>query len=436
MTVIRRSKDSTDETLATRGPGADSGGAAAGPRPGSLGAALRHQPFRRVWLGQLASNTGTWMQNIVLGVLAYELTGEAWFIGVITFAQLGPMLLLSPVGGAVADRIDRRVLMIGIAVTQTVLSLALAAVTLHAQPNRVAIVGLVFLIGAGSALYGPAAAATLPALVGRRDLQGAVALNSAAMNASRVAGPILGGAVAAVGGPSLVFVVNAASFLFVVWAVGTVRADFSPKGLAGEGPLQQLREGVRAARADRVLTRVLVTISVFSLCSLVFIYQMPFIATTRLGIEGVAYTLLFAGFALGAALGALSMGSVFAGVARSRMSRGALVLFAAALTTFGLTTSPWVAYPAVFVTGAAYFVVVTALSTTMQMRVDDTVRGRVMGLWMMGWAGLVPVGGLVAGPVIDHVGVVPVLLFGAAVALVLGLAVDLREPDLEAVGGA
>ncbi|MFZ4520005.1 MAG: MFS transporter, partial [Microthrixaceae bacterium] len=432
MTVIRRSKDSTDETLSAPTP-ADGAG---GPRAGSLGAALRHQPFRRVWLGQLASNIGTWMQNIVLGVLAYDLTGEAWFIGVVTFAQLGPMLLLSPVGGAVADRVNRRVLMITIAVTQTVFSLALAVVTLHDHPNRVAIVGLVFLIGVGGALNGPAAAATLPALVGRRDLQGAVALNSAAMNASRVVGPILGGAVAALGGPSLVFVVNAASFLFVIWAVGTVKADFSPKGRGGEGPVQQLREGVRAARADRILTRVLVTISVFSLCCLVFIYQMPYIAKTRLGIEGLAYTLLFAGFALGAALGALSMGSFFAGVERSRMSRGGLLVFAAALAVFGLTTSPWVAYPAVFMTGAAYFVLVTALSTTMQMRVDDAVRGRVMGLWMMGWAGLVPVGGLIAGPVIDHVGVVPVLVFGAGVALLLGLAVDLREPDLEAVGAA
>lgn len=374
------------------------------------------------------------MQNIVLGILAYELTGEAWFIGVITFAQLGPMLLLSPVGGAVADRVDRRVLMVTIAAGQALLSLGLALVALTDDPNRLALVGLVLLIGIGAAINGPAAGATLPALVGRRDLQGAVALNSAAMNASRVAGPVLGGAVAAVGGPSLVFAVNAATYLFVIWALATVRADFSPKGRTGVGPVEQLRQGLRAAHADRVIERVLLTVSVFSLCSLVFIYQMPYFAQERLGLAGVAYTLLFATFALGAALGALSMGSLFSELPRSAMSTGGLVVFAVALATFALSTSPVVAYPAVFLCGASYFVVVTALVTTLQMRVADEVRGRVMGLWMMGWAGLVPLGGLIAGPIIDAIGIVPVLLFGAAVAVVLAVAVDLREPGAVRAG--
>jgi MFS family permease len=389
-----------------------------------------------VWLGQLSSNIGTWMQNIVLGILAYDLTGEAWFIGVVTFAQLGPMLLLSPVGGAIADRADRRVLMVSIAALQGVLSLGLAAISLDGSPDQVALVVLVFLIGSGAAINGPAAGATLPALVGRRDLQGAVALNSAAMNASRVVGPVLGGAALALGGASLVFVVNAATYLFVIWAVCTVQADFSPKGRSGLGPIQQLREGVRAAHADPIIERVLITISVFSFCSLVFIYQMPLFAEERLGIDGLAYTLLFATFALGAAIGALSMGSVFSEVPRSRMTRGGLLVFSVALAVFAVAGTPAVAYPAVFVAGGSYFVLVTALMTTLQMRVADEVRGRVMGLWMMGWAGLVPLGGLVAGPIIDAVGIVPVLLFGAVVASGLAVAVDLREPDLETVGAA
>ncbi len=405
-------------------------------RPGSLGAALHHQPFRRVWLGNLASNIGTWMQNITLGVLAYQLTGEAWFIGVITFAQLGPMLLLSPFGGALADRVDRRVLMISIAATQAVLSLVLAVVALSDHPNQVALVCIVFGIGVGGALNAPAANAVLPALVGKEDIQGAVALNSAAMNGSRVLGPILGGLTEQLGGASLVFAVNGLTFLFVIWAVGTVKADFSAKGRSGTSPLRQIREGLRSAHADRVVERSLITIAVFSLCSLVFIYQMPLIAEERFGLTDLAYTLLFASFALGAALGALSMGSWFANVERSRMTTGGLVVFAAALAAFSVTTSPVVAYPSVFVTGAAYFVIVTALSTTLQMRVHDDVRGRVMGLWMMGWAGLVPVGGLIAGPVIDAVGIVPVLLFGAVVSLILAFAVDLDEPDLRRVGAA
>ncbi|MBS1837340.1 MAG: MFS transporter, partial [Actinobacteria bacterium] len=334
---------------------------------------------------------------------------------------------ISPIGGAVADRVDRRRLLIAVAVSQTVLSMALAGVALAAQPNRIALVLLVFLIGVGGAFNGPCFNAVLPALVGREDLQGAVALNSAAMNTSRVVGPILGGLVGALGGAALVFASNGLTYLFVVWAVATVTADFSPQGAGGTGPWRQIKDGFAAARADTVLSRVLVTISVFSLCSLVFIYQMPLIAEERLGIEGIVYTLLFASFALGAALGAISMGTVFSEAARSSMSTRSLVVFGAALALFAVTTSPWVAFPAVFVTGAAYFVLVTALSTTLQLRVHDSVRGRVMGLWMMGWAGLVPVGGLIAGPAIDAIGVVPVLLFGAVVAVVLAFVIDLDE---------
>ena len=104
---------------------------------------------------------------MTLGVLAYQLTGEAWFIGVITFAQLGPMLLLSPIGGALADRVDRRRLMIAIAISQTVLSMVLAVVALSDQPNRIALVLIVFGIGVGASINGPTFSAMLPELVGR-----------------------------------------------------------------------------------------------------------------------------------------------------------------------------------------------------------------------------------------------------------------------------
>jgi MFS family permease len=374
------------------------------------------------------------MQNIVLGILAYELTGEAWFIGLVTFAQLGPMLIISPIGGAIADRFDRRVVLVSIAVSQMVLSLLLAVVALEENPSKILIVLIVAAIGVGAAVYTPSISAMLPTLAGRENLQGAVALNSAAMNGSRVVGPLLGGAVATLGGASLVFAVNAATYLIAVWAIATVRADFSPRGIRGASPLHQLQDGFRNAAKDPVLARVLLTISVYSFCSLVFIYQMPLVAEQRLQLDELAYTAMFATFAVGAALGALATGSLLVGANRWTITRAGLGVFAVGLAAFATTTSPPIAYAAVFVTGASYFAVVTALSTILQLRVDDRVRGRVMGLWMMGWAGLVPLGGLLAGPLIDAVGIVWVLLFGAAVAAALALAV--REPDAGRHGDA
>ncbi len=421
----------------TPAPGALAPGAPStpgAPTPGTLRSALHRPAFRRVFAGTLSSNIGTWMQNVTLIALAYSLTGDAWFVGLITFAQLGPMLLLSPVGGALADRIDRRRIMVTIAATQATLSMLLAVVALDDSPNRAVLVVVVLGIGCAGAVNGPTANATLPSLVPREDLQPAIALNSVSMNSSRVLGPLLGGLFGALGGASLVFGLNALTYAFVIIALMSVDVDFSPTGRAGEPPLAQLRRGLAAARADSLITRVLLTISLLSLCSLVFIYQMPLLAERQLGLTGWRFNVLFASFAMGAALGAAAMGSMLSRRDRAAITRVALAVFAVALATFGTTHLVPVAFVSAIVCGACYFVTVTALSTTLQMRVDDEVRGRVMGLWMMAWAGLVPLGGLIAGPIIDMVGISPVLLFGAAVAAALAAAMDLRDPDLVRAG--
>ncbi|MGI9578693.1 MAG: MFS transporter [Microthrixaceae bacterium] len=393
-----------------------------------MAAALSHKSFRRVFAGTMSSNIGTWMQNVILIALAYDLTGGATFIGIITFAQLGPMLLLSPIGGAIADRVNRRVLMVSIASTQAVLSLALAFVATQDDPSKVMLFCIVLCIGIGASINAPAANAILPSLVGKEDLQGAVALSSASMNASRVVGPILGGAVAAIGGATAVFIVNGATYGFVILALMTAHANFKPPAAKKESPLRQLAGGFAEARKDRVIGRVLMTIAVYSVFCLVFIYQMPKIAAEQFGMEGWRYTVLFSTFGLGAFTGAVSMGSWLSGFERPKIVRVAMVVFAAALASFALAGNAWVGFPAVFVAGASYFVIVTALITILQLRVHDEVRGRVMGLWMMAWAGLVPVGGLIGGVVVDATGMTAVLLAGALVAALLAVFVDLTEP--------
>ncbi|MCZ7629940.1 MAG: MFS transporter [Microthrixaceae bacterium] len=380
-----------------------------------------------MFAGSAASNVGTWMQNVILIALAYDLTGSSTFLGVILFAQLGPMLVLSPVGGAMADRVNRRVMMITIAATQGLLSAVLAVVATQDDPNKVVLVVVVAGIGIGAALNAPVANAILPELAGRRDLQGAVALNSAAMNASRVVGPVVGGVAAALGGAPFVFAVNAATYGFVILAVATAKADFSAKGSRHESPLRQLLGGIRAARQDAMVGRLLLSVAVYSLFCLVFIYQMPRIAQEQFGLQGWRYTLLFSTFGLGSFVGAVSMGSWLAPYKRATMVKVGFFVFAVALGVFATTSSIWGGFASAFAAGAGYFVIVTALVTILQLRVADEVRGRVMGLWMMAWAGLVPVGGLLGGVVIDAVGMTPVLLMGAGVALILGATIDLAE---------
>ncbi len=396
-------------------------------RSGSATAALRHTVFRRVFIGAFLSNIGSWMQNVVLGALAYDLTGSPAFVGVLLFAQLGPLMLFSLVGGMLADRYDRRWLLIIVSVLQGVLSLGLAAVAAVEDPSLVALVGLVFLIGMGQAVFGPTYSALLPALVGHDDLPGAISLNSAQMNGSRVIGPIIGAAVFAEVGASWVFVINAVSYLLVIWSLLSVRLPAPVPDTSGLRGMSRLLSGFQVARNDRIIGRCLVIIYCFSLLSLPFIGQMPVLADRNLGIaaKSTQYGLLYASFGVGALLGALSIGTVLAGRSLERVVRVGLLAFAVFLAIFSLLRTPALAYPSILLVGLAYFAVITSLSTVLQQRLDDSNRGRVMALWIMGFGGTVPIGNLIAGPLIEATSITTVVMAGAVIAIVLAAYADL-----------
>jgi MFS family permease len=409
------------------------------PRRGTARAALSHRTFRIVFLGAFASNIGTWMQNVVLGAYAYDLTHSATFVGVIIFAQLGPTLVLPMVGGLLADKVDRKRLLIILAIEQLVFSLGVALVVLSPHPSKVLLVVMVLMVGAGSAMFGPAYSAILPGLVGREDLPGAISLNSAQMNASRVIGPIVGGVLYSLVGPAWIFAGNAATYLFVVGALMMVTLPAVPQVPTRASRWRQLTAGITVARQDPVVGRCLVTVFVFSLLALAFIGQMPVVAAHNLGInlsKSPDYGILYASFGTGALVGAISIGTVFATTSKPLIVRICLVGYSISLCAFALERSPVPAYVNVAVTGAFYFAFITALNTTLQARLHENVRGRVMALWMMGFGGTVGIGNLLIGPVVGVVGITDVLLFGAGVALALAWYADVRpRPDAQFVLG-
>ncbi len=409
-------------------------------RRGTAMAALSHRTFRIVFLGAFASNVGTWMQNVVLGAYGYDLTHSSTFVGVLIFAQFAPTLVLPMVGGLMADRVDRRRFLIILSLEQLVFSFALALVVLSPQPSHVLLVLMVLMVGVGSAMFGPAYSAILPGLVGREDLPGAISLNSAQMNGSRVVGPVIGAILYSLVGPSWVFGLNALTYLFVVGALLMVTLPPVPQPKVRASRWRELTAGLTVARHDRVVGRCLLTVFTFSLLALAFVGQMPVVAAHNLGIDlskGAQYGILYACFGIGALLGALSIGTVFVRVSKPLLVRVCLLGYAVALAGFALERNPLPADVNVAVLGAFYFAFVTALNTTLQARVHENVRGRVMALWMMGFGGTVGVGNLLIGPVVAAVGITDVLLFGAAVALVLAWYADVTPPpDLQPVLGA
>jgi predicted MFS family arabinose efflux permease len=389
-------------------------------RRGTARAAFRYPTFRRVYLGALLSNIGSWMQNVILGAFVYQQTGSASYVALITLAQLGPLLVLSMAGGAIADRFDRRTVLIAVSIEQLVFSLAIAALVTTPSPNIAVLLALVLAIGIGQAIYAPAYSALIPTLVDREDMAGAISLNSANMNLSRVIGPAIGGVLFAKIGASWVFAGNAVTYLFIIAALVGVRLP-RPVVAAGESRLQRLLEGFRVARRDRVVGRCLTTMVLFSFFCLPIAVLMPVLAHDNLGIDEktAAYGFLYASFGFGAVVGALSIGTILAGRDLSALARIGLAGFAVSLAAYALVRQPAAGYAVAFVVGCCYFGTVTSLSTVLQERLDDAVRGRVMALWIMAFGGTVPIGAIVAGPLSDVVGITPVLLAGAAVAAAL-----------------
>lgn len=394
--------------------------------------ALRNPVFRTLFLGAFLSNIGSWMQQIVLAAYAYDLTGSSAFVGQLVFAQLGPILLLGMVGGMVADLVDRRKLLLAITVFQIGFAAGLAVVVRADDPSQLTVFLVALGSGVANAMFMPAYNAMLPTLVGREHLPGAISLNSAQMNMSRVVGPAIGGIAFAVFGPSWVFGANAASYLFVVVALLRVHLPSMPIGEPEPIP-KRLLGGIRVARRDRVVGRALLTITAFSFFCIVYVGQMPVLAADNLGLDedSAAYGIFYACFGLGAVIGSIANGTLLARIPKAVLVRWGLVAYAAIVSVFALLRSPVPAYPVVILVGATYFGMVTALNTALQSRLADHERGRVMGLWMMGFGGTVAVANVAFGPIIDEIGMTPVTLFGAGVALLLAWYADLRAEEGE-----
>jgi len=391
-------------------------------------AALRVREFRIIWTGAFASGIGTWMQNVTLGAFVYELTKSPTFVSFTSFAQLGPMLALSLVGGMLADAVDRRRLLL---ITQTEMmaaSFLLAVVASHHDPSRTALLLAVFAVGVGNALNGPTWQALVPELVPRHLLSGAISLNSAQANAARVVGPAIGGLLYAGVGASWVFALNGATYLFSILSIWMISPK-PPGPHHGPSGWRRLTGGLAVARRDPFVRRILVTLVLLSFFSLVFISQMPTTADHNLGLrpKSLAYGLLYACFGLGAVSGAVAIGTVWARADLRILARRAMAAFAVALATLALLRTPAPAYPVAFLVGFSYLSTITSLNTSLQQHVDGAVRGRVMALWMMGWGGTIPLGVMTAGPIIEATSITFVLLYGAVVAGALAWYLDLRR---------
>ena len=399
------------------------------PQRGSARAALGVRDFRLVWFGSLGSYIGTWMQNVVLPAYVYHRTGKASVVGLLIFAQLGPLLFLSIPAGVIADRFNRKKWLVSMQVVQLSFSVALATLALGTPPIW-ALFAAAFGVGIGNALNSPAWSATLPSLVDPQHLSGAIALNTTIINGSRVVGPIIVAVFSQWGVTTAqFFYINATTYLFVIFALLNVDIpSFVPDPTQG---WRRFTAGLSIARERPVVRRLIVSLVIFSLFSLPYVGLFPAIArlTFKIDESGATYKWLYATWGFGACLGGLAVGTVFSHIDMRRVIQWGFAGFSITMFFFALSQSPLPAFISGFFLGFAYIVTTTSMLTVVQMRLEPEVRGRVLALWFMAFGGLIPFGNMIFGPLIDRYGSRGMLMFGSATALFLAWRCDITALD-------
>lgn len=397
--------------------------------------ALGQVQFRRVYVATFLSNLGRWMQNVVLGLFAWQLTGDPRFIGVVIGFQMLPMLIFGLVGGSLADSLDRRKLLLFTQCWQAGVTLWLAYEVADGDITKTRLVVIVGLLGLGQALFSPAFNAVLPSLVGRENLSAAISLNSLQQNISRVIGPAIGTYLAARRSVSDVFTINGLTYLFIIIALAM--ATIPPKEPAAISHWDRLFGGLKLARSKRQIGLPLLMMAGFALLCLPFIGQLPNLAEVNLGMDlgergepgpdTIRYGWLYAAFGLGAVCGALSSGTILLKKSKSVIVRVALASFSVMLVLFSLLNTDTIAFPVIFFVGLFYLIFTTSLSTYLQERIADEVRGRVMALWTLAFGGMVGVANFIAGDLVARSSITTVAIGGAAVAMAMAIGAVLDD---------
>jgi MFS family permease len=362
------------------------------------------------------SLVGTWMQTVALGWLVLELTGSGTALGMVVAAQFLPILVLAPYGGLLADRTDKRRLLVA---TQAVLgaaALALGVVVVTGAVELWMVVAVAVVLGVVTACDNPARQAFSLEMVGPEQLRNAVSLHSTMVNVARAIGPAVAGAIIATAGTGICFLINAASYAAVMAALVTMDARaLRPAPPAERGP-GQVREGLRYVGRTPGLLVPLLMLALIGTLAYEFQVVLPLLATGPFGGDAATYGVLTSAMGAGAIVGGL----VVAGHGRTglRPLTAAAAVFGFSILAVALSPTLPVAVVALAATGAASITFLATGSSSLQLASDPRFRGRVMALWTVAFLGTTPLGAPVVGAISEHVGPRGGLAAGAAACLV------------------
>jgi MFS family permease len=376
--------------------------------------------YRRYYTGQAVSLVGTWMQTIAQGWLLLTLTNSGTALGMLVAVQMTPILLLGPYGGVIADRVDKRRLMIVVQAVMGSLALALGILSATGQVRVWHVFVLAGLLGCCTVFDNPTRQAFVLEMVGPDDLRNAVSLNSVLVNAARAVGPATAGILIATVGVSVCFLVNAVSYIAVIVSLATLnRAELRPTVPAPRRP-GQLRDGLRYVRSTPGLAIPLGMMALIGTLAYEFQVVLPVVARETFHGGPEVYGFMTA---------AMGIGAVVAGLAVAGSGRTGLRAIIIAAAAFGVAILLAASAPnltleliALTLVGGCSVTFIAIGNTTIQLITRPEMRGRVMSLWAVAFLGTTPLGGPVAGFVADRAGGRAGLLLGGVACLVAAAA--------------
>ena len=365
------------------------------------------------------SLVGTWIQSVAQSWLVFQLTNSAFLLGVVGFLGSIPIFVLSLFGGVLADRVNKRNILIFTQVFFMLLAFLLAFLTQFQliTPQQIMIIAL--LNGIIMAFDAPARQSIVVELVGKEHLFNAIVLNSVAFNSSRIIGPAIAGLLISAIGMSGCFYLNGISFLAVIIALFLIKLNKSPGAQNNQSALRDLKQGLVFISSDRLILALISMVSAVSLFGISYIILMPVFANDilRVGVKGLGILMSSAG--LGALIGALALARLGDFKYKGKLLIWAVFSFACSLIVFSLSRNYPVAIVSLICVGCSSVTAIALINTLIQIKVPDEFRGRVMSLFMITFAGIMPFGNLISGTLAQAFGVSQALFFCGLTCMIL-----------------
>ena len=381
--------------------------------------AFHYRDFRVLWVGACTSSVGTWMQNVAQAWLVFEISQSPFLLGLDAFLGNIPIFLFSLIGGVIADRMDRRHLLLGSQFVQMASAFLLTVLIAGKWIQVWHILALSFVTGIAQSFGGPAYQALIPTLVEREDLPNAIALNSIQFNLARVIGPVVGGLALTHLGAAWCFGLNGLSFVAVIISLYSLHVRFRPER-SGETILQSMKQGFGFIRKQGTMEALIALAFLMTALGIPMITFLPVFAKEIFHGGPTTFTLFLTFSGIGSVIGALMVASMGNIRNKGRVALLMLMCLGAAIAGFAVSPSMLLSSVLLFISGAALIAVFATISSLVQLITSDDMRGRVMSVYNVAFRGGMPMGNLVTGWLVPIFSAPRVLAVNGLLLLLLG----------------